>query len=264
MAETHPPLLHDKQLLIAETLPEDWGFLDTYQQWAADSVVRDPNGITIRGKQPLAYMLAGLDEEATEVLFDVDRVEPGYNRLGALAMIKAGDSRMDGGHVTETAVGRHRKEFGDVAWYATNTLTLCGLRYSQTIIPGLAAIRLKQAANIATGRGTAEFHDYIERHAAGIFLYPGAISQLRVAAHALARPASGRLPADTFLKRRDERGPEEERLIIAIGTYTILAQHVLRTRFDTTYKNILEGNIAKLSKRRENDVLFDKTGGDDR
>lgn len=259
------PLLFDQQLRIAETLPNNWDFLDDYQAEATAMAARDEGGTTIKGKQPLAYILTSLDEEAHEVIWDQDKIEPGYNRWGSLALFGVDNGPLNNpGEVTATALNRHLKEFGDVAWYLVNLLSLCGLRYSASIEPGLGAIRLKQSASIATGRNNPEGHEYIERNAAGMFLFPAYLGELTSAAHGLARPKSGEMPGDTYLKRRDERALEEERLITAAGQYTIVAHHLLVNRFASSYQSALEGNIAKLTKRISDGSIFDKSGGDDR
>jgi len=244
----HSELGH-QGLRLAECQPVDTTFLDLYQQNAHQQIKWDNDrpGGTIHNKPPRDYMLAGILEELDEMTIDVDRVETGYSRLGALVMFDGNDA-LSPGDVTGTAIERHLKEFGDVSWYLANYLYLYGIDFSRTIPVGKAAWELD---HLSQPRSSATFSDSIERAFPWVSLL-SATGEVKQTAQAIVG-----IP-------KDQRILPEQALLIASGKLVTAMIHIARTRFSVTYQNILEGNKQKLEKRLEDGTIFQKSGGDDR
>lgn len=251
-APAEQSLLTDQRLTLIECLPSDFSYLDDYQQHVVSQIQWDnEHPWLIRGKPAKRHMLDGILEESQELIHDDDKVEPDYKRFGALLLLDELNGPAYGpGKVTPTAVKRHLKEFGDVAWYTANYLELFGIKYAATIESGLLDWQLKRAASAAT-RGNDAHSDESERRVPAIYLMHH-LNRLKVAAM--------RIEA----MRRDERGLAEEELVIAAGGYTLAAVLVLANRYGITYQEVLGGNIDKVSKRIADGTVFEKAGGDDR
>jgi hypothetical protein len=247
--------LNQNSVTMAECLPTDFVFMDTYQAGAWQQIKWDDNHNTIKGLQPVGYMLKGLNEELDEIT-GPDKMEPGYSRLGALMMIE-GNGILQAGMETPSAVTRHLKEFGDSSWYLANYLTIFGIQFSRVIEPGKVAWHLD---NISQPRQTeADALESEKQHPwANLFHY----------AHSLTKAASGptKIMQDgtVIRKHRDERLTDEKNLIVASGRFVLAMSHVLRARYDISYEEVLDRNHSKLEKRIADGTVFDKSGGDDR
>lgn len=249
-----PARITQNQVTMAECVPEDLTFLDVYREnaWAQiiwnDPILEDvPEGEPTRGlRAQKAYMLRGLIEEMDEIT-GPDRVEPDYNRFGAIMLVE-GNALMRPGVESPEAVTRHIKEFGDVSWYLANFLTLHYLDFQKVMPVGLLAWELD---NVSQPRCTLE--SALEFEAMfpwkNLFSYSGK----------LIDAAKAVVP-----KPHDERILQERDLIIASGKFVLSMMHLAVARFDTTYEAILNGNRAKIDKRIQEGTVFDKSGGDDR
>jgi len=249
-------LLAHRRASIVECLPNDLTFLDEYQQNAWEVIVWDNSSqTTIQGLLPEAYMLRGLEEEITEIT-GPDRDEPGYRRIGALIM--ASDNEMlQPSEVTASAVKRHIKEFGDVSWYLANYLNLFYIPFRRTVPVGKLAWQLDTESQT---RATEVEALEIQSHLPWMGLL-GSSHLLLSAAKGMVRTVDSNI---VRRKPRDERITDEQRLLVASGKFVVSMIHVLSTRFDTTYEQVLQDNRAKLEKRIREVSIFDKTGGDDR
>jgi hypothetical protein len=240
-------LVQSGAVSVAEAIPANLRFLDDYQanawqqiQWDDDSQTR------IQGQPTRERLLNGLVEEIGE-LTDQDRIEPAYNRLGALLWIGT-DPSLQPGKETPTAVARHLKEFGDVSWYLATYLHTYDIAMSKVAVAGLVA---NQLWRISQSRADETQAVYLERH----FPWAGLLSASSELVNAANRCQE---------LRRDERIYAEHQLIVAAGKMTVAMMHVVANRFDTTYEAVLAGNKAKLDRRIANGTVFDKSGGDDR
>lgn len=251
---SNTPLLRQGALPLEECLPKELSFLDNYQQTTSQQIVYDGESHNIiRGKTKIQYMLDGLKEEIGE-LVEPDRVEPNYSRIGALILMD--DCNIIPGSITESAVNRHIKEFGDVSWYLSNYLTIFNISLSSVIKPGVAAIYLDEISNPrsnpAKSKEITDEYPWLK-----LLGYAG---ELTSAATNITRNIDGKI----FPKKYDERLSEEKSLVIASGKFIISMMHMAKARFNLSYQDILEGNQKKINKRIENGTVFDKTGGDDR
>lgn len=251
MSAQSEPALGNRGLSIAECIPDDLMFLTEYQEQARAQVVWDEERTTIQGLNPFAYMLKGLQEESAEITED-DRVEPDYNRLGSLILLEG--TPLMSGQETPSAVRRHIKEFGDVSWYLANFLYLFDIDLQFVVKPGRVAWHLNA---ISQPRSGPELRELVERN------YSWALfssTKLIEAAKGLSREVNGRL----WPKNRDERGLDEQQLVVESGKYVVSIMHVLANRFGISYEQVLQGNRQKLDTRISNGTIFEKSGGDDR
>lgn len=231
-------------LTALECVPKNVLFVDTYQQNTWNQIVWDDNKRTIRGKEPRQYLYDGLIEESIET-YGEDRVNQDYNRLGALTLLPnifIPDS------VTDVAVTRHTKEFGDVSWYLSNFLAYHSLEFSHAVAVGKTAWQLDI---LASPRGDSDLHRLIETEFPWV-KYVGYLQETNQAAK------------DLLALRRDERIQQEKALLIAAGKLVVSMMHLAVVRFNTTYADILDQNKTKLQKRIAEGTVFDKSGGDDR
>ncbi len=244
------PQLTSAQITISEAIPQDLDFLDTYQENTWNQIRWDDNKRTIKGKQPVAYMVAGIKEEVFE-LIEPDKVEPGYSRVGALFhdLESVTGTSVSAGEVTATAVERHTKEFGDVSWYLSNLMHLIGMPLRNLVQVGLIARQLDIASN---PRMTPDFYDELEKHMPGALLM-GAASELSTTATRLLDVPS-----------RDGRLHLEKAVVVAGGKFLVAATLISASRFGSSYEAFLDANKAKLAKRIADGTVFDKSGGDDR
>jgi len=241
---------------MIESLPSTFTFLDEYQRNARDQVIADPpNHHLVQGLQPEAYMQRGLDEEINEMIIDLDQIEPGYSRFGALWLLE-GNDKLQPGEVTATAVERHLKEFGDASWYLANFLDCFRIPFSSVVPVGMVAWNLDEMSN---PRGGLELGLMIERDFPHLKLLEYA-SELQIASHSLLREVQGVL----VRKHIDDRLGDEKRLVISAGKFTLAMIHVLASRFGISYKEVLETNKQKLERRMREGTVFDHAGGDDR
>ncbi len=240
---------------MRECLPEDLTFLDNYQQNAWEQIVWDsPERITIQGLQPEAYMLKGLQEEIVE-LIEPDRDEPDYRRLGAIIMHKDNEA-LQPGLVTPSAVTRHLKEFGDVSWYLANYLDCFNIPFERTAPVGILSWQLDAASKT---RGTEDEHLELQSVLPWVYLF-GSSAQLSSAANEMVRTVQGHV----VRKPRDERIRDEQELLVAAGRFVVSMMHVLSTRFNITYEQVLMINKDKIEKRIKEGTVFDKPLGEDR
>jgi hypothetical protein len=240
--------LHDRGLLLSERLPEEFSFLDNYQRAVQDLIVYDSAGTsTIRGLSAAHYMLRGIEEETQELMMGDERIEPGYSRMGGLLLL-AGNPKAQPGLETPTAVQRHIKEFGDISWYLANYLTLFGISYSHAVTAGTLAWELDK---IASPRADLESLNNVERRWPWISLFGYEKELLDTCRHIVDL-------------RYNDRYKAEKDLIIASGKFTLAMIHIAANRFDISFQAILEGNIAKITKRRRDGTVFDKSLGEDR
>lgn len=248
--DTTPPApqLTHIGMTIPEAIPPDLAFLDAYQKHTWSQIRWDDNSHTIKGKQPIAYMVAGIQEEVFE-LIEPDKVEPGYSRIGALFHTPGAEQGVSPGEVTPSAVERHAKEFGDVSWYLSNLMHIIGMPLRNLVRVGLLARQLDIASN---PRGDSEFAEELEKVAPGAVLI-GAASGLATAATKLLDMPS-----------HDGRLNLEQATVVAGGRFLVAAMLTSTARFGSSYQTFLEANKAKLAKRIADDTVFDKSGGDDR
>lgn len=245
MAEAR--LIQHGNVSVAQAVPANLDFLATYQANAWQQIIWDDQTQSrIQGKLPRDYLLGGLREELAE-LTGSDRVEPGYQRLGAIMSIASSPS-LQAGQETPSAVTRHLKEFGDVSWYLSNYLTTYDIPMRQVATAGLVA---NQLWRISQSRASAAQAIYLERHFpwAGLFSAAGEMVAAATQCNEL---------------RRDDRTLAEHHVIVAAGKLTVAMMHLVSNRFGTTYEAVLEANNSKLTKRIANGTVFDKSGGDDR
>lgn len=243
------PQIREGSSLILECVPRDIAFLESYRLNAWEQRIIDPDRPGhIRGVPERQYFLRGLKEELIEPT-DLDRVEPGYNRMGTLLRIDHPDNVIMPGEITPTSIERHIKEFGDISWYLSNLLTSFGMTYSKVIPAGIAGIALDQVSQTR-----CEEADVImmERTLPWISLF-GYSAELEAAAtECVSFPG------------RDGRARAESRLLVAAGKFILSMSHILDNRFSTSLESVLDGNRRKLEKRMREGTVFDKSGGDDR
>lgn len=218
--------------------------LDAYQNTAYnETFVRDANGAQIKGMDPLEYMHAGLVEETAEP-WDIDKLNPGYSRIGHLLQEfgQAGRGNFFSGEISDSATALHQKEFGDISWYLFNRLVLQGIKASEAVIAGIGAYRTRcqtystpLIAQLETLTPAAMFAAY--SHAAVV----------------ASREAIDE-PSDAKIAKLGE----------AAGILIMSMSQVVTLRLSTSYENILDQNLAKIKNRIANGTVFDKTGGDSR
>ncbi|MDQ5885725.1 MAG: hypothetical protein QG628_122 [Patescibacteria group bacterium] len=240
---------------MAECLPRDFDFLNEYQRIVQDQIKWDEEKKgTIRGKNSVTYMYDGLVEELGEIT-EEDRVEPDYNRLGAIVSLGS-SGQLQPGMTTPTATNRHIKEFGDVSWYLANYLSLFNIPFDRIIEPGIVAWRLD---NISTPRSSEAFA--LQNEGQFPWLKFSVYKDLLpTAALGVTRQHEGIL----YKKQRDSRIRDEAALVIASGKFVLSMIQILAARFDTTYEDVLTRNNEKIEKRIREGTVFDKSGGDDR
>lgn len=240
---------------MTECLPDNFDFLNAYQDTVQAQIKWDSDGSnTIRGKNITRYMYDGLVEELDEITGE-DRVEPDYNRLGAIIMLGEG-KQLQPGIVTPAATVRHLKEFGDVSWYLANYLSLFDIPFDRIIEPGIVAWRLE---NISNPRSNESFAQKVEAEFPWV-KFTNYREQLEVAALDVTMPVG-----DTLRRKpRDERALQEAALVVSAGKFVLSMIHILGSRFQISYEDVLVRNTDKINKRIREGTVFDKSGGDDR
>lgn len=235
-----PPML--------ECMPDNPEQLDEYQARVAQQIHFDDNGVTIQGYPAEIYMYLGLLEEIDET-WQGDHLHPEYNRLrtllGGSLLVQDELDKTIPSLVSDLALQLHRKELGDISWYLANLLNIYGISLCDAVVAGEAA---RIADRNSQPKCDEAFCLEVEQ-TFPFFYYAGYMSQLE---HA----------TEEVLKADEPENRENLRKVA--GKFILSMAQVAKVLLDTTYEDILRGNIVKIDKRITDGTVFDKTGGDTR
>ncbi len=261
---------------LLQSAPQSPEALDKYQAEVVNQALYDNDTrVLIDGLPPEVYMFWGLREEMGELWQADDKAYPDYNplleaikssiedvpaevtgllgfqkKMSRVLQIAGVEAEVDdlpsldpaevSRDYAETARRRHLPEFGDVNWYIGNMLNLYGVRMSEALQAGVHSHEIQ------------EYSPDMDRY------YWANLEMQSPWLPLLGCVDETEELNEAMLRRNPPYKEKSDMLAAGAGRLILAMSHLLVVEFDTSYNDVLKGNIDKVEERLATNTVYSR------